>query len=78
VAVIVLKIVKRVENYIIFALHAGNIPLRCRSVVKTHQKRVNSLNHAFIERAVDGMAPASTYLRLCWRQTFRAYDVKMI
>ena len=30
--------------------------------MKTHQKRVNSLNHAFIERAVGDMAPASKVL----------------
>jgi len=52
VAVIVLKIVKRVENYMIFTLHAGNVRLRCREIVKTHQERVNSVNHAFIERTV--------------------------
>jgi len=31
----------------------------------------------FIERAVGYVAAASVCLRLCWRQTFRAYDVKM-
>jgi len=76
VVVIVLKIVKRVDSYIIFTLHAGNVRLRRREIVKTHQKRVNSLNHAFIERAVGVVAPASTCLRSFWRQTFRAYDVK--
>jgi len=48
----------RVESYIIFTLHAGNVRLRCR---ETHQKRVNSVNHAFIERAVAS-----------WRQRLRA------
>ena len=71
-----IKIVKRIESYIIFTLHACNVRLKCREIVKTHQKRVNSLNHSFIERAVGVVAPASTCLRLCWRQTFRAYDVK--
>ena len=70
------KINKRVESYIIFTLHAGNVRLRCRETVKTHQKRVNSVNHTFIERAVDIVAPASTCWCSCWRQTFRAYDVK--
>jgi len=73
-----LKNIKRVESYIIFTLHAGNVRLRCREIVKTHQKRVNSLNHAFIERAIGVMAPASTCLCSCWRHTFRAYDVKMM
>ena len=36
----------RVESYIIFTLHAGNVRLRCREIVKTHRKRVNNLNHA--------------------------------
>jgi len=79
VAVIVLKIVKHVESYIIFiifTLHAGNVRLRCGEIVKTHQKRVNSLNHAFIERAVGIVKTASTCLYSCWRQTFREYDVK--
>jgi len=31
----------------------------------------------FIERAVGDVAPASTRLRSCWRQTFRVYDVQM-
>jgi len=67
-----LKNVKRVENYIIFTLHAGNVRLRCQEIVKTHQKRVNSPNHAFIERAVGGVVLASTCLCSFWRQTFRA------
>ena len=77
-AVIVLKIVKRVENYIIFTLHTGNVLLRCREIVKTHQKRVNSVNHTFIECAVGVVAPASKCLCSCWRQTFRAYGAKMM
>jgi len=60
------------KNNIIFTLHADDVPLRCREIVKTHKKRVNSLNHAFIERAVGVMAPMSTCLRSCWRQAFRA------
>ena len=72
-----LKIVKRIESYIIFTLHADNVRLTCREIVKTHQKRVNNLNHAFIEHAVGDLAPESTCLRSCWRQTFRAYDVKL-
>jgi len=51
-----LKSVKRVDNYVIFTLHAGNVRLRCREIVKTHQKHVNSLNHALIERAVGVVA----------------------
>ena len=61
-AVIILKNVKRVESYIIFTLHAGNVRLRCQEIVKTRQKRVNSVNHAFIERAVGVVVQASTFL----------------
>ena len=73
-----LKNLLRVENYIIFTLHAGNVRLRCGEIVKTHQKRANSLNHAFNERAVGVIAPKSMCLCSCWRQIFRAHDVKMM
>jgi len=78
-AVIVSKIVKLIVHYIIFILHARNVRLqRILRSQMTYQKRVNSMNHVSIERAVGDVDPASTCLRSCWRQTFRAYDVKVM
>jgi len=51
---------------------------RCRRTRTTHQKRVNSLNRLFIELVVGDVAPTSTCLCSCWRQTFWAYDVKLM
>ena len=62
-----LKNVERVEYYMIFF----------REIVKTHQKRVNSLNHTFIERAVGVVAPASTTLPACVRAGNRHFEHMM-
>jgi len=62
-----LKIVKCVESNVIFTLHACNVRLRCREIVKTHQKRVNSLNHALLN------------VRLAsWRQRLRLYVLAFV
>jgi len=55
------------------ALSASDVEKLWRRI---KNESMNSVNHAFIERVVGVVAPASTCLRSCWRQTFRAYDVK--
>ena len=36
------------------------------------------LNHSVIKRVVVDVSPEFTCLHSCWRQTFRAHDVKMM
>jgi len=49
--------------------------LRFRWTETTHQERINILNHAVHWTCV---TPSPVCLCMCWRQTFRAYNVSMM